>query len=799
MLRVIFVSFFALIISLASLSQTLTDDQRRQAERELQRASPGEIQERLRQAGISQEEAVRRARAEGISLEDYLFPVTPAEDIDTDAEERLAPHRVDISREADREPETEAPTRYQPTEFKDRETAKDLDAFAYSIFQFPASTFEPVLNIPPPPNYRLGPGDELIITVWGQVQVYHALTVNRHGYIMVPDVGQVMANGLTLDEMKSRLLQRMTQVYSSLDEGRPEARSHLELSIGKLRTVQVFILGDVKRPGGYTLSSMSTAFKALYYSGGPSLKGSMRNIKVLRGNQEIAVIDFYEYALRGDQSKDERLEDGDIIFVPPAKHRVAIAGGVVRPAIYELQQGESLGDLVEMAGGLRFNAYIDRLHVERIIPFAQRREHRFNVLDIDLRFEEANDILTSDYTMEAGDVVTVFSQDKRLENRVRLVGNVFKPGIFELRGDMRVWDLVEQGGGLLDDTFADRGTLIRTRESDLRREIKRFDLRSAMQGDPDHNLELKRLDEIYIYSTEYFFPQHTVTIAGNVKNPGTYTRAEGMTVEDLLVLAGGINEEAMLSEITVSRIDTSSDRAYTETYRPVVSEDYWNVSDNPARFYLDDFDHVKVPADPRRSKQRYVHIEGEVRYPGRYAILDDEERLSSIVERAGGLKESAYTRGARYFRVVEGDRRLLPTSIHRALANNESADNIIVRDHDEIRIPSDPGVVVVRGSVNVPVAVKYEEGKSKRYYINQAGGYAENADKGRTTVTLPNGSMWESSGWFFIPNDEILAGSVINVPEKAPRDGRTMEILRDWTTLMASTAAIIVGIVQITK
>jgi polysaccharide biosynthesis/export protein len=878
MLRGIIYTLISILFSLSLFSQTSDGEERRRIERELRGSTPGDIQERLRQAGISRDDAVRRARERGISLEDYFFPEEPVPEdtlrgpvrrLDPFEREQVINRRLrqlnlepDVAlRTAQREGETlteflfpDMPTeniertlghrlnlygltmnqarsraqseglsleefvfpgrpfpepiveerediheKFLVEEFRERDTAAELEAFGYNIFRFPAATFEPVLNIPPPPGYRLGPGDELIISVWGEVQLYHRLTITREGSVIVPDVGRVMAAGLTIEQIRDRLQQNMARVYSSLDPSRDGVRSYLDVSVGTLRTLQVFVLGDVRRPGGYTVSSMSTAMTALYYAGGPSIYGSLRDIRVMRGNQESARIDFYDYALRGDRSNDVRLEDGDIIFVPPVGSRVGLAGSVKRPAIYEVKDGEGLGDLISMAGGLRFDAHVDRIHIERIVPFAQRRDFRYSMLDIDVRFEDADEVLVSDYRLEAGDVVSVFTREPRYENRVRIVGNVFNPGIYELGPDMRVSDLIRRADGLLDDTFRYRATLVRVREADLRKEILRVDLQRALDGDPDHDIPLKRLDELYVYSQEYFFPEQTVTISGEIRHPGTYTRGSGMTAEDLIVIAGGATEEAMLSEVTVSRIDTSSERTYTEIYRIGVPDEYWTIRDNPGGFLLSDFDHVEVPADPRKSRQLYVDIEGEVRYPGRYAIIDDNERIASLIERAGGLRETAYIDGARVFRSVEGSDRLVPISLRRALDNPRSPDNIQIKDQDEITIPRDPGVVIVRGAVNVPAAVRYEPGKGPGYYLKQAGGFADRADRRRTTVTLPNGQMWEPSGWFFVPNDEILSGSVINVPRKEPRDGRALEIMRDWTMLMASTAAIIVGIIQITR
>ena len=798
---VLFMCVLAFCMAAMSVhAQTLPDDQRRRVERELHQMTPEEIQARLRQAGISQSEAIQRARMEGIGLEEYLS--REREKIPSEPDKVAPADPLSVSPLDPvifpKTPETTLPVRdFRPKEFSAREAAKELDAFGYNIFRYPVSTFEPVLSISPPKNYLLGSGDELIISVWGEVQFYHALTINRDGYIIVPDVGQIMANGLTLERMRERLLNRMSQVYSSLAGG-ANALSFLDVSIGKLRTIQVFVLGDVRQPGGYTVSSMSTAFKALYFAGGPSLDGSMRNIRVMRNNTELARIDFYEYALKGDQSGDIRLEDGDIIFVPPVHRRVAVAGRVVRPAVYEIGEDELLGDVLKMAGGLVYDAYIDRIHIERVIPFGQRRDYRFNLLDIDIIIENEDEIFNSTYRLEAGDVITFFHLEPRLENRVRIIGNVFKPGVFELSPGMTVRDVVQRAGGLLPDTFAERATIVRTLEETLRKEIIPIDLEQAMDGDRDYNHTLQRLDELYIYSREYFFPSFTVTISGEVRKPGTYNRADSMTVEDLIVLAGGATEEAELNRVIVSRIDTLSEYLYSEVYEISVDENYWQAQ-NPRGFILSDFDHVTIPPDPRRNKQQYVQIKGQVMYPGRYAIERDDQRLTSYIERAGGFREGAYLEGAQYLRMMEGALRLVPVLIKTAVENPSSVDNIIAIDQDEIHIPRDPGVILVRGAVNAPVAVAYQPGKGLRHYIRGAGGYAEQADKGRTTVTLPNGRIWEPSGWFLIPDDEIKSGSIIYVPEKTPKEGRSLEILRNWTTLMASTAAIIVGIVQITK
>ena len=353
-------------LTLTTFSPTLrgqvTDQMRSSAESALQRMTPDEIDRKLREMGITREDAIRKANELNISLEDYLsgkIQGAAGTGVQVPATQYYEqPRNVTL--------QGQVPTPKKKIEipgFTQRKGTENLLPFGYDIFQNPPTTFEPALNVATPESYQLGPGDEVVITVWGDTKLYYTLQVNRDGNLQVPDVGPVSAYGYTVQQFRERLLKKLSTIYSGLKEGVSGANAFLDVSIGKLRTIQVFVLGEVERPGGYALSSMSTTLHALYLAGGPNKNGSLRNVQVVRSPKSPIVFDLYDYIIKGSKANDTRLQNGDVVFVPPAGKRVAVAGNVVRPAIYELGEKETLSGLIELAGGLRFDAYFDRIHV----------------------------------------------------------------------------------------------------------------------------------------------------------------------------------------------------------------------------------------------------------------------------------------------------------------------------------------------------------------------------------------------------------------------------------------------------
>jgi polysaccharide biosynthesis/export protein len=814
--------FFLLLFSLsvACIAQE-NAEVKAKAEAELQKMTPEQIDAKIKEAGMTRAEAEAKAKEYGIDLEQYLSSKRGLQQ-KQQGPPPLQPGKLQPSQSQQFQPQLRAgqilPPGQQPLApigqplsqitsvpeslkvepipgFAGRSNAEGLGLFGYNIFNFPESTFEPVVNVPTPQNYTLGPGDEIILTIWGETQLDNQLVVNREGEIVIPNVGPVVAQGLTITKLKERLLSRLSTVYSGLRGGAAGANTWMDLSVGKLRSIQIFVLGEVRKPGSYVVSSMATGLLGLYVSGGPTVNGSLRDVQIKRDNKIISSIDFYEFAIRGDKSKDVRIQDGDVIFVRPAGKRVALAGSVLRPAIYELKEGDRLSTLIALAGGVSFNTYTDRIHIERIIPFAERKKYKKNILDIDLKLTSLEDLQKSGFALEDGDIVSFLKVNEYYQNRVSITGNVKKPGTFELTKGMRVRDLVKQADGYLSDTFEERANILRILPN-MRKEIVPFDLGKAVEGDSVNNIELESEDEVTIYNKGYFFPEHPVSISGSIRNPGTSIRTDNMMLSDLLVLAGGLTEDALSDEVTVTRIDTTSETVYSQTYTIATSRDYWRT-DRTSDFLLKDNDYVFVPSNPNYHKMKLVNVSGEVKYPGNYALLYDGERIASIIKRAGGLKKIAYIEGAHLTRRA-GGAGMVPVNFITALEDPTSRENIQVVEGDSIEISKNPGVIYVRGEVGVPSAVMYAEGADLNYYIEQAGGYKDGADESRTVVMQPNGRKWKSS-WFFFPDGQILAGATITVPTRVERENNTLPVLRDWATIFASLATMMIAIVQITK
>ena len=677
----------------------------------------------------------------------------------------------------------------------DRKGVDSLQPYGYDIFGLPASTFEPVLNLASPPSYLLGPGDEIVVIVWGETKLNYQLQINREGNVVVPDVGPVSANGSTIAEFRQRLLRRMASIYSGLDSRYGKPNTFLDVSLGKLRTLQVFVLGEVVKPGGYSISSFSTAFNALYLASGPTVNGTMRQVQVVRKGANLPPIDLYDYIIRGDNSRDHRLQDGDIVFVKPAIKRVAMIGGVVRPAIYEVKEKETLGDLIALAAGLRFDAYFNRVHVERVVPFDQREKFEKNVLDTDVKFSSLAELQRSNYRLEDGDVVSVFKVSDLVQNRVSITGNVNKPGRFELKKDMRVRDLILEADSLQRNTFSERGTLFRMLPN-LRREIHAFNPRRALEGDAEHNFLLQNEDSLVLYKESQFFPQQYVTIGGAVRNPGSYPRNDKMTLVDLVVLAGGLRENASAQGWEISRLDTSTLGKYSTVYKIDASLDYWNTQHDQG-FQLQDFDFVFIPIEPKFTQNKLVKLTGYVMSPGQYAIRYEGERLAELIERAGGLRPGAYLGGSRFVRKMN-DAGTIPLDFEKALGETSSRDNVVLNEADSIHVAFHDDVVYVYGEVFAPSAILYKKGESVNYYIRQAGGFRQEADESRVVAFLPSGKKWES-GWFFFSDPELPPGSTVTVPKVIEKEDKTLPLVRDIATILASLAAITVAMVQITK
>jgi polysaccharide export outer membrane protein len=669
--------------------------------------------------------------------------------------------------------------------------APELEPFGAEIFRYSPTTFEPLTYGPVGPEYLIGRGDELVLTLWGDDQLALSLPVNREGRVTLPEAGQVEVNALTLEAARVRLRAALASVYSGLRPPGQRSSTFMSVSLGRLRSIQVFIVGQVVRPGGYTVSSVARVLNALYAAGGPSPTGSMRDVRVMRGGQVAGAVDLYDVILRGDTSKEVRLEDGDVIFVPPAGRRVALQGPVRRPGLFELRPGEHLRTLLQMSGGMLANADVERGLIDRVVPPALRDSLRGqDRMAVDAPLGSVMSDSTRDLTLEDGDRLTVYAITGSRINTLTLHGRgLLKPGVYEYREGMRLLDLVERAGGLAPDAYTARAQIVRTAR-DRTRSSMRVDLAAAMAGDANQNVALQALDEVTVATKWDMEDRGKVTIHGLVRKPGQYELLEGMTLADLLFRAGGLTDEAFPLRAEVSRVDSMSvtDPTGADTFSVALARDFAQMPEVTS-ITLRRRDAVYVRRDPGWREQDYVVLSGEVRFPGTYALSRRDERVADLVRRAGGLTDLGFARGAVFTRAKVGR---IALDLPEALKKPRSVFNLSLERGDSLTVPRYQPVVMIEGAVQRPGAALYKAGQGIGYYITQASGFRRDADRGRMVVVLANGDVRRKT--------KPDAGSRILVPART--DSLRKETLKDMANLLsiiASAATTIFLVQQATK
>lgn len=685
--------------------------------------------------------------------------------------------------------------------------------FGRNIFRGSSLTFEPNENQATPENYRLGPGDEIIIDIWGENERSLREEISPEGNIMIEQVGPVYLNGLTIREANDKLRGVFSQIYAGVSGEEPS--SDVRVTLGRLRTIQVNVLGEVATPGTYRLSSFATVFHALYRAGGVTPIGGLRDIRVMRGGREVARVDVYDLLMNGKMSDDVRLEEGDVIIVPPYELLVEISGNVKRPMYYEMKTGESLGKLMEYAGGFTGDAYRDEV---RIIRESGREYQIYNV-------REPN---YASWNLEDGDAVTVGSVLDRFANRVEVRGAVYREGMYELGDEVHtVRGLIERAEGLKGDAFPGRALLLRERE-DLTLEMVAVDLAGVMSGQvPD--IELQRNDVLVIPSIHELEERGALTISGEVARPGAYPYAENMTIEDLVVQAGGLLDGASTARIDVSRrikdpksLTPSSElgKIYTFALKDGL------IVGGEEEFKLMPYDIVEVRRSPAYREQERVTLDGEVVFSGGYTLIKKNERLSDLVKRAGGLTSDAYAHGARLIRQMNDEERAVRETTLRVALQNQRGDSLsvdklqlsdyytvgieldraleepgsdydmVLREGDRLVIPQYVSTVSISGEVMYPNTVLYLQNKNLRYYISQAGGYGLQAKKSRAYIVYMNGTVTRVRG---LKKAKIEPGCQIIIPSKRERKGMNLPAIMSLATSAASIGTMAATIANLSK
>jgi protein involved in polysaccharide export with SLBB domain len=672
------------------------------------------IRARLRQSGMSAEQVRARLQASGYAqnlLDAYLGSATPgqAEGIPGQMELNaidalgLAPlggQLVTLDTGLIRIP-GRAPS----------------DVFGVDVFQRTTTQFLPLLAGPVPSDYKLGPGDNLVLIITGDVELAYSLPVTREGFLVIPQVGQVYVANLTLDQLRNLLYTRLGRVYSGVRRG-VNATTRFDVSVANVRANQVYVVGEVAQPGAYQLSALGTVFTALYAAGGVTERAKLRGVEVQRLGKTVATLDMYDYLLKGDTRSDIRLETGDVIFVPIHESRVRIIGAVLRPAVYELKDGETLADLVKAAGGFRPDAALERVKVQRVLPADERGTQTTARVAID----------------------------------VPLIG----------------------------------GT------------VPKFKLEDG--------------DQVHVDPLADAADAYTVAITGMVQQGGSYPWRPGMTLRQLFTLARGPRIGADLREAEIARLP--ADRSHGElatTVRVPLDSTYLFERDSAGRYIgppglpfpatgtaadvmLEPYDNVLIFRQPDFELQRTVTITGQVRFPGNYALRAKDDRLTDLVERAGGLTPQAYPEGIRFVRAT-ADAGRINVDLPKALKDHSARDNMILQPGDSISIPEYQPSVKIVGAVNSPGSVLYRRGAGLDYYLSAAGGFSQRANKGGVSVELANGeTRTRRRTLFFSSNPTPGPGSQIFVPFKDPQEPRTdyVSLFGSIAQILASTIAIIV-------
>lgn len=773
-----------------------------------------------------------------------------------------------------------------------------LPYFGYNIFQDVPDAFRPSAVGAVDDGYIVGPEDEMRLIMWGVTELQYEIAVDSEGRIFIPSIGQITVAGQTIKELREYLKERLSKSYSGLTKN--PATIFMDVTLTRVRPIRVFVIGELERPGGYTFSSYSSLFNVLYGVGGPTVNGSLRDIRLIRDGKIITSFDLYEFLLKGIDSGSLRLQNNDRIFIPRRKNAISIDGPVSRPGIYELKKGEGFSDLITYAGDLKPQAYGKRFSVQRIVPINQRKDPSVGRVVLDFNLEN-NLMAKGNYTPTNGDEISIFDISGRLENVAYIRGAVYQPGAYELSESLiTVRDLIMAADSLLGDTYLDKAELVRTNE-DLTKTFISLNLKEILDNVPQSNIVLQRLDEVLVVSRTEIEADYTVSIEGAIQNPETYQwkdnfrvydllfkgkglfdtemkekiflqRADlirlnedgrsstiipfdlsqalekkgianellqpfdririysntvkeiidqrvriygsiknsdsyeystNMTLGDLIIAAGGVSEDAFLGDVEITRLIKPEDKNSKSVrfFVPLIGdlqdkEDFYSpemldaIIEQANKFELKNRDQIFIRKNPKFEVQSLVTITGEVNFPGSYTLLNENEKLSHVIKRAGGVTSEGYAKGGKLIR--NGTQVII--DISKLISGNRN-DDMELFPGDQIVIPRIPNTVGVTGNVGIEGLVKYRDGEKVSYYLERVGGMRANSEK-RVLLTQPDGSTWEvkRKGWFK-DNPEVFDGASIRVlmkPEKVDNERLSpREYLQETTALLTGALTII--------
>lgn len=699
-------------------------------------------------------------------------------------------------------------------EKKEKKGDPTQQIFGHNIFDNENLTFEPNINVATPNNYCLGAGDEVIIDVWGVSQKTIREIISPEGTVQIENLGPVYLSGKTVKEANNYLKNEFAKIYAGVTGETPNTQ--IKLTLGEIRSIQVNVMGEVVVPGTYTLSSFASVFHALYWAGGVNKIGSLRSIKVIRDGETVADVDIYDFIMEGRLKDDIRLQDGDVILVNPYQTLVQILGKVKRPMYYEMKPTETIATLLKYAGGFTGDAYKKAIRLVR----KSGREHQiFNIDEMDY----------SVFRVEDGDVLTVDSVLDRFENRVEVRGAVYREGLYQLSGEVNtVKQLIKKAEGVRGDAFLNRAVISREYD-DLTREMIAIDLKGLLNG-VVADIPLQKNDILFIPSVQDLREETTVAIHGEVADPGTYLYADKMTVEDLILQAGGLLEAAATTRVEVSRrVKDPKSTVFSGTIGQNFSFDLKDgllVGEGSGSFHLEPFDEVYIRKSPAYHRQQTVTVAGEVLFSGNYALSKKNERLSDLITKAGGILSDAYAKGARLLRKMSeeelrrkedvlrmaqmtsggdsisvkkldlSDTYSVGINLEKALQNPGSDYDMVLREGDMLYVPEYVSTVKISGAVMYPNTVLYKAGEGWKYYVNQAGGFGNDARKRRAYVVHMNGtvSRLKSGG-----AKEIEPGCEIIVPSKDPKKKMSPAEIIGMGTSAASLATMIATLVNLFK